>query len=135
MCIWDLGSDNVICLNLHFVISNCWVHYTDSTYTERYMNTPNVTDNYKGYEEGDLTNVADQLRDKQYLLIHGTADDNVHFQQTMTLSKALSSHGVLFKQQIYPDEGHSLSGVKRHLFRTISLFFEDCFIRQVKKFK
>lgn len=98
------------------------------------MNSPNVTDNYKGYDEGDLTKYVDQLRDKQFLLIHGTADDNVHFQQTMTLSKALSNQGVLFKQQIYPDEGHSLSGVKRHLFRTITLFFEDCFIRQVKLF-
>lgn len=95
------------------------------------MNSPNVTDNYKGYKDGDLTEYVDQLRDKQFLLIHGTADDNVHFQQTMTLSKALSSKGVLFKQQIYPDEGHSLSGVKRHLYRTITLFFEDCFIRQV----
>lgn len=99
------------------------------------MGLPNVTDNYKGYEEGDLTTYVDQLRDKQFLLIHGTADDNVHFQQSMTLSKALSNRGVLFKQQIYPDEGHSLSGVKRHLYRTISLFFEDCFIRQVMRNK
>lgn len=104
----------------------------DSTYTERYLSFPNVTDNYKGYEEGDLTKYVDQLRDKQFLLVHGTADDNVHFQQSMTLAKALSNRGVLFKQQVYPDEGHSLGGVKRHLFRTISLFFEDCFIRLVR---
>lgn len=41
----------------------------DSTYTERYMGMPNVTDNYKGYEEGDLSKHADQLRDKQFLLV------------------------------------------------------------------
>lgn len=41
----------------------------DSAYTERYMGLPNVTDNYKGYEEAELIKVADQLRDKQYLLV------------------------------------------------------------------
>lgn len=45
------------------------IFYTDSTYTERYMGLPNVTDNYKGYEEGDLSKYADQLRDKQFLLV------------------------------------------------------------------
>lgn len=105
--------------------------FQDSTYTERYLSFPNVTDNYKGYEEGELSKYVDQLRDKQYLLIHGTADDNVHFQQSMILAKALSSRGVLFKQQIYPDEGHSLSGVKRHLHRSMTSFFEDCFRKQV----
>lgn len=104
---------------------------TDSAYTERYMSSPNVTDNYKGYEEGDLTVYADQLRDKQFLLIHGTADDNVHIQQSMTLAKSLSGRGVLFQQIVYPDENHSLGGVKRHVFRSIGRFFEDCFIRQV----
>lgn len=101
-------------------------------YSERYLNTPNVTDNYKGYEEGDLSKHADLLRDKQYLLIHGTADDNIHFQQSMLLAKALTSRGVLFKQQVYADEGHNLSGVKRHLYRSMTSFFEDCFKRLVR---
>lgn len=107
------------------------IDFSDSTYAERYLSSPNVTDNYKGYEEGDLTKVADQLRDKQYLLVHGTADDNVHFQQSMMLARALTSRGVLFKQQIYTDEGHDLSGVKRHLYRSMTTFFEDCFKRLV----
>lgn len=97
------------------------------------MSSPNVTDNYKGYEEGDLTKFADQLRDKQYLLVHGTADDNVHFQQSMMLARALTSRGVLFKQQIYTDEGHDLSGVKRHLYRSMTTFFDDCFKRLVSR--
>lgn len=45
-----------------------WKLY-DSTYTERYMGLPNVTDNYKGYEEAELSKYADFLRDKQYLLV------------------------------------------------------------------
>ncbi|XP_037042079.1 inactive dipeptidyl peptidase 10 [Bradysia coprophila] len=107
-----------------------WKLY-DSTYTERYLSFPNVTDNYKGYEESELVKHVDQLRDKHYLLVHGTADDNVHFQQTMLLAKSLASNGVLFKQQIYPDEGHSMLGVQRHLYRSMTTFFEDCFRRQV----
>lgn len=95
------------------------------------MSTPNVTDNYRGYEESDLTKHADLLRDKQYLLVHGTADDNVHMQQSMTFAKSLTSRGVLFKQQIYTDEGHDLIGVKRHLYRSMTTFFEECFKRLV----
>ncbi|XP_015036961.2 uncharacterized protein Dpp10 isoform X1 [Drosophila pseudoobscura] len=103
-----------------------WKLY-DSTYAERYLSFPNVTDNYKGYEESDLSKYVDNLRDRQFLLVHGTADDNVHVQQSMVLARSLTSKGVLYKQQIYPDEGHSLSGVKRHLYRSMTAFFEDCF--------
>lgn len=106
-----------------------WV--LDSTYAERYLSFPNVTDNYKGYEEGDLSKYVDNLRDKQFLLIHGTADDNVHLQQSMVLSRALTNKGVLYKQQIYPDEGHQLNGVKRHLYRSMTAFFDDCFKKLV----
>lgn len=55
--------------------------------------------------------------------------------QTMLLSKALTSRGALFKQQIYPDEGHNLGGVKQHLYRSMTLFFEDCFKKQVSMFQ
>lgn len=90
-----------------------------------------MTDNYKGYEEADLYNYVENLRDKQFILIQGTADDNVHLQQTMYLSKALTTKGVLYKSQIYPDEGHSLLNVRRHLWRTLSGFFDDCFRKTV----
>ncbi|XP_055634110.1 inactive dipeptidyl peptidase 10 isoform X2 [Toxorhynchites rutilus septentrionalis] len=107
-----------------------WKLY-DSTYTERYMGLPNVTDNYKGYEDSDLSKHAEKLRDKQFLMVHGTADDNVHFQQSMVFSKTLSAKGALYKQLIYPDEGHNLGGVKRHLYRSMTIFFEDCFRKLV----
>ncbi|XP_018328752.1 inactive dipeptidyl peptidase 10 isoform X2 [Agrilus planipennis] len=107
-----------------------WKLY-DSAYTERYMGLPNVTDNYKGYDEADVSKKARLLKDKMFFLIHGTADDNVHLQQSMTLIKALSSSGTLFRQLIYPDEGHGLSGVKKHLYRSMDQFLDDCFKKQV----
>lgn len=51
----------------------------------------------------------------------------------MVLAKALTNNGVLFKQQIYPDEGHALGGVKRHLYRSMTLFLEECFKKQVNE--
>ncbi|KDR11620.1 Inactive dipeptidyl peptidase 10, partial [Zootermopsis nevadensis] len=76
-----------------------WAHY-DSVYTERYMGTPNVTDNYRGYEEADVTKHAGNLRNKLFLLIHGTADHTVHYQQSMMLVRALTDQGVLFRHQV-----------------------------------
>jgi hypothetical protein len=73
---------------------------SDSAYTERYMGLPNVTGNYKGYDEADVNLRVDLLRDKMFYLVHGTADDNVHFQQSMTLAKNLANKGVLFRQQV-----------------------------------
>ncbi|XP_049834013.1 dipeptidyl aminopeptidase-like protein 6 isoform X2 [Schistocerca gregaria] len=107
-----------------------WKLY-DSAYTERYMGLPNETGNYKGYEEADVSRRAELLRDKMFYLVHGTADDNVHFQQSMALAKALANKGVLFRQQVYPDESHTLGGVKRHLYRSMANFLDDCFRKQV----
>ncbi|XP_046973505.1 inactive dipeptidyl peptidase 10 isoform X1 [Vanessa cardui] len=107
-----------------------WRYYA-SAYSERYMGFPNATGNYRGYADADVTKQAAALQDKMLLLVHGTADDNVHVQQTMALARALSDQGSTFRQQIYPDEGHSLEGVKKHLFRTMSSFLDDCFKKQV----
>ncbi|XP_017772534.1 PREDICTED: inactive dipeptidyl peptidase 10 [Nicrophorus vespilloides] len=103
----------------------------DSAYTERYMGLPNVTDNYKGYDEADISKKAHLLKDKMFYLVHGSADDNVHLQQSMALVKALSEAGALFRQQVYPDESHGLGGVKKHLYRSMGQFLDDCFKKQV----
>lgn len=74
--------------------------FADSAYTERYMGLPNVTDNYKGYDEADVSKKAQHLKDKMFYLVHGSADDNVHLQQSMVLVKALAEAGTLFRQQV-----------------------------------
>lgn len=52
--------------------------------------------------------------------------------QSMVFSKALANRGALFKQQVYPDEGHNLAGVKKHLYRSMTLFLDECFKKQVQ---
>lgn len=52
---------------------------TDSTYTERFMGMPNLTDNYQGYNEGDLSKHVDQLKDKQFLLVSSQFNAQLNF--------------------------------------------------------
>ncbi|GFU48812.1 venom dipeptidyl peptidase 4 [Nephila pilipes] len=107
-----------------------WLYY-DSVYSERYMQSPKPEDNYIGYEKSDVSIRAEHVRGKKFLLIHGTADDNVHLQHSMMLIKALTNAGVLFRTQIYPDEKHALVNVKMHLYQTMEDFLEyTCFKSQ-----
>lgn len=103
-----------------------WTFY-DSIYTERYMGLPTSTDNKQGYEQSRLTAFYEKFRDRKYMLIHGTYDDNVHYQQAMQLARALETHDIMFKQVSYPDEDHSLAGVRPHLYHTLGRFFSECF--------
>lgn len=64
------------------------------------MGFPNATGNYRGYADADVTKQAAALHDKMLLLVHGTADENVHVQQTMALAKSLADHGSMFRQQV-----------------------------------
>ncbi|XP_055533740.1 venom dipeptidyl peptidase 4 isoform X2 [Wyeomyia smithii] len=101
-----------------------WTFY-DSIYTERYMGLPK--DNAIGYQESRLTSLYAKFRNRTYMLVHGTYDDNVHFQQAMQLSRMLETHDIMFKQVSYPDEDHSLAGVRPHLYHTLGRFFSECF--------
>ena len=78
-----------------------WELY-DTIYTERYMSTPQ--DNPAGYNSSTPLWGLENLRNKKYYLIHGTHDDNVHYQQSMLLSAALEEKDILFRQQTYPDQ-------------------------------
>ncbi|XP_035208378.1 inactive dipeptidyl peptidase 10-like [Stegodyphus dumicola] len=108
-----------------------WLYY-DSTYSERYMGTPHPGINYIGYEKASLLKKASQFKGKKLLLVHGTADDKVHLQHSIMFMKALIEEGVLFQSQLYPDEDHSLSNVRRHLYRTMEGFLNECFYIQRK---
>ncbi|MDR2384798.1 MAG: DPP IV N-terminal domain-containing protein [Tannerella sp.] len=97
-----------------------WRYY-DSIYTERYMRTPQ--ENKKGYDETSPLLLAEDLQGK-LLLIHGTADDNVHFKQTADYSEALVQAGKQFEMQIYKDRNHSIYGgnTRMHLYTRMSEF-------------
>ncbi|XP_034243317.1 venom dipeptidyl peptidase 4 isoform X2 [Thrips palmi] len=103
-----------------------WIYY-DSIYTERYMGLPTEGDNRAGYRRAQLTNKVENLRHKLFLLIHGTLDDNVHYQQSMILSRALEENDILFRQQTYPDEEHGIVQLQKHLYHTLENFLGECF--------
>ncbi len=83
-----------------------WRYY-DTIYTEVYNGLPQ--ENPAGYDDNSPINFTDQLSpDTKLLIIHGTADDNVHFQNTIEMSRALNAHGKQYDMMIYPDQNHSM---------------------------
>ncbi|KAJ0005718.1 hypothetical protein NQD34_015612, partial [Periophthalmus magnuspinnatus] len=102
-----------------------WEYY-DAVYTERYMGTP--SDNPDGYRNGSVITRAKNFKNVDFLLIHGTADDNVHFQQAAQISKALVNEQVDFEAMWYTDKNHSLRGsAYRHVYTLMSHFLKKCF--------
>ena len=83
-----------------------WRFY-DSIYTERFMRTPQ--ENPEGYDLNSPLNFAERLKGK-LLLVHGTADDNVHFQNTMRMVEALVQANKQFDWAVYPDKNHGIYG-------------------------
>ncbi|WP_431472681.1 S9 family peptidase [Nonlabens sp. SCSIO 43208] len=100
-----------------------WRFY-DSIYTERYMTTPQ--ENASGYDENSPINHVDKLKGK-YLLIHGSADDNVHVQNTMRMIEALVQANKQFDWAIYPDKNHGIYGgnTRIHLFNKMTNFIKE----------
>jgi len=100
-----------------------WKFY-DTIYTERFLQTPQL--NPGGYEDNSPVNFAKNFKGR-YLLIHGSADDNVHLQNTMEFSQALIKAGKDFQMFIYPDRNHSIygPGVRLHLYRMMTKFIEE----------
>lgn len=83
-----------------------WRYY-DNIYTERYMRTPQ--ENPKGYDDNSPINFTDKIKGK-YLIIHGTGDDNVHFQNSVQMITALVKSNVDFESGYYPNKAHGISG-------------------------
>jgi dipeptidyl-peptidase-4 len=84
-----------------------WRFY-DNIYTERYMRTPQ--ENPRGYDDNSPLNHTSKIRGK-FLLIHGTADDNVHFQNSTEFIKELVKSNVDFESAYYPNKNHGISGL------------------------
>jgi dipeptidyl-peptidase 4 len=99
-----------------------WHNY-DSIYTERYMSEP--ADFASGYKDFSVVNSAAKLHG-HLLLVHGTGDDNVHFQNTVQFVQQLIVNNVPYDLQIYPRKTHSIAGteVRPHLFNRILAQFE-----------
>lgn len=102
-----------------------WRFY-DTIYTERYMTTPQ--ENPSGYDENSPISHVDKLKG-DFLLVHGSADDNVHYQNTMRLTEALIQANKDFDWLVYPDDNHGIYGgyTRLHLYRKMTHFIKESF--------
>jgi len=93
----------------------------NSAYTERFMRRPQ--ENFKGYDQSSALLRADKLQGN-LLIVHGTADDNVHTQNTMLYIDKLVAADKQFEMQLYTDKNHSILGqqTRRHLYTRMSEF-------------
>jgi dipeptidyl-peptidase-4 len=97
----------------------------DTIYQERYMGLPK--DNAEGYRLGSAINFADGLNGK-LLIIHGSGDDNVHYQGTERLVNRLVELGKPFDLMVYPNRTHAISegpGTTAHVYHLIARYFLD----------
>lgn len=93
--------------------------FYDNIYTERYLGLPQ--DNPSGYDDFAPLKHAAELKGK-FLIVHGSADDNVHYQNTMEFVNELIKANKQFEMQIYPNRNHSIFGgtTRYHLFKRIT---------------
>jgi dipeptidyl-peptidase 4 len=100
-----------------------WRYY-DNIYTERFMRTPQQ--NPDGYDSNSPINFVKNIKGK-YLLIHGSADDNVHYQNSMEMAKELVKNNIPFDMMTYPDKNHGIYGgnTRLHLFSKILMFVKE----------
>lgn len=100
-----------------------WRFY-DSIYTERYMQTPQ--ENASGYDDNSPINHVSKLKGN-FLLIHGTADDNVHVQNSMQMIEALVQANKQFEWAIYPDKNHGIYGgyTRIQLYNKMTNFIKE----------
>ncbi|MFM9944862.1 MAG: S9 family peptidase [Bacteroidia bacterium] len=97
-----------------------WRFY-DNIYTERYMQLPK--DNADGYDSNSPINMVEKLKGK-YLLVHGTGDDNVHFQNSAEMVEKMVEQNKPFQSAYYPNKSHGISGgnTRLHLFTLMTNF-------------
>jgi acetyl esterase/lipase len=98
-----------------------------SAFVERYMSSGWPRDSFANYDKADLLANVHRLKDKEFLLVHGTADQKVNVQHSMLLMKAMTEANIPFRLQLYPDGDHSLLDEQLHLYKTMEEFFAKCF--------
>ena len=99
-----------------------WRFY-DTVYTERFMRTPK--ENKEGYDLGSAVVHANDLNGK-LLIIHGTADDNVHFRNMLRYVHELNQAGKHVEMALYPDSNNGIyfgSNTRMHVFERLSRYF------------
>ena len=97
-------------------------HLTSAIWTERYMGLPD--DNIEGYKASSVFTYANGLKGN-LLIIHGTADDNVHYQNTMQIAREFQLKGKIFDLMLYPNKNHRIKGgnTQLHLYTIITNYF------------
>lgn len=103
-----------------------WRYY-DSVYTERYMRLPQ--ENPEGYDDNSPIFHAENIKG-HFLLVHGSADDNVHFQNTMEMVTVLVEANVPFELAVYPNHNHGIGGgnARLHLYEHMTRFLVKNFL-------
>uniref|UniRef100_A0A8C6QFP5 A-type potassium channel modulatory protein DPP6 n=1 Tax=Nannospalax galili TaxID=1026970 RepID=A0A8C6QFP5_NANGA len=103
-----------------------------SAFSERYLGLHGLDS--RAYEMTKVAHRVSALEDQQFLLIHATADEKIHFQHTAELITQLIKGKANYSLQIYPDEGHYFHShaLKQHLYRSLINFFVECFRIQDK---
>ncbi|MBC7790247.1 MAG: S9 family peptidase [Anaerolineae bacterium] len=96
----------------------------DTIYTERFMWLP--SENTEGYKESAPLNYVDGIK-ANFLLVHGTGDDNVHAQHSIQLANRMQSAGIPFQFMLYPNRTHSISGgnTQSHLYEMMTRFVTE----------
>ncbi|MGY8967831.1 MAG: S9 family peptidase [Flavobacteriales bacterium] len=115
-----LKGNDVFSLAIAVAPVTSWRFY-DTIYTERFMRTPQ--ENPEGYDLNSPFNYPELLKG-DYLLIHGSGDDNVHLQNTMRMAEALVQANKPFELMIYPDKNHGIYGgnTRLHLYNKMTNF-------------
>ncbi len=100
-----------------------WRFY-DNIYTERYMRTPQ--ENAAGYDDNSPLNFTNKIKGK-FLIIHGTADDNVHFQNSTMMVEKMIQNNIDFQSAYYPNKNHGIYGGNTtfHLWTKMTKFIEE----------
>ena len=101
-----LKGDGIFKMAIAVAPVTSWRYY-DTIYTEIYNGIPQQ--NPEGYDNNSPINYAERLSDNtRLIIIHGTADDNVHFQNAMEMCRALNRAGKQYDMMVYPDQNHSM---------------------------